>query len=138
MYTKNDAYAHVETALGDYADEHNIPAILDALYRENGGTWDLTDFNTERFWEIVAADGQVQPTTEMPVDATADLIYSRLAEASQRVEDARLDLDRITSERDALIIRARKAGAGATELTRLTGMSRGRIYQLLDKHGLSK
>ena len=51
--TRTDATDYVTTSLGEYADQHDTDAIVDAIYDENGGTWDFTDFDTDRFWAIV-------------------------------------------------------------------------------------
>jgi len=55
MHTKTDALHHIETALGEYAPEHDIDAIADQIWGENGGSWDLAGFDTDRFWEIAQA-----------------------------------------------------------------------------------
>lgn len=54
--SRTDATAHVTTSLRDYADQHDIDAIVDAIHAENGGSWDFTDFDEARFWEIVEAN----------------------------------------------------------------------------------
>ena len=56
MHTKTDALHHIETALGEHTTAHNVDAIADQIHAENGGTWDLTDFDTDRFWKIVEAN----------------------------------------------------------------------------------
>ena len=53
MHTYTDALHHIETALGERAPAHKVDAIADQIYAENGGTWDLRDFDTGRFWTIV-------------------------------------------------------------------------------------
>ena len=55
MHTYTDALHHIEDALGEHAPDFDVEAIADQIHAENGGTWNLTDFDTDRFWKIVEA-----------------------------------------------------------------------------------
>lgn len=61
MFTKTDAENVVITSIevGDATrEEFDIDAIIDAIYAENGGTYDFSDFDSDRFWEIVEANAR--------------------------------------------------------------------------------
>jgi DNA-binding phage protein len=46
--------------------------------------------------------------------------------------------ERAAAARDAALVRARKTGTSPTELARLTGLGRSRIYQILERSGLTR
>lgn len=58
--TRTEAEQHIITSIEGSGvashDEFDVPAIADAIYTENGGTWDITDFDVDRFWELVKAN----------------------------------------------------------------------------------
>ena len=56
MHTGTDAREFVITCIENGAatrDDFDIDGIIDAIYDESGGSWDFTDFDTDRFWAIV-------------------------------------------------------------------------------------
>lgn len=59
------------------------------------------------------------------------VVTNALAEAIVRVEEAERELSLAVEDRDAEI-RKLKGQTGATELSRMTGLSRARIYQIWD------
>ena len=52
--TRQGAEAFIRAALGQWAAEHDVPAIADAL-RDETGTWLMSQVETERFWQVVEA-----------------------------------------------------------------------------------
>lgn len=50
--TRQAAEQYVSSALGDYAAEHDVPAITDALY-DLAGSWDVRQVDPDRFWSVV-------------------------------------------------------------------------------------
>lgn len=58
-YTRTDATDSIIASIeaGDAtADQFDVDAIADAIYDKNGGIWDFSDFDADRFWEIVEAN----------------------------------------------------------------------------------
>lgn len=66
-----------------------------------------------------------------------DELLDELIRAQERLAEAEAAAGRFARERDASLVRARKTGTGPTELARLTGLSRGRVNQILARHGLT-
>ncbi|USQ77836.1 hypothetical protein [Ornithinimicrobium cryptoxanthini] len=44
----------MSSCLGEYAPEHDVPAITDALY-DLAGSWDVRQVAPEDFWQVVKA-----------------------------------------------------------------------------------
>lgn len=59
-------------------------------------------------------------------------LTQRLAELEQQRVEAEQQIARIDADRRTAILNALTEGIGPTELTRLTGLSRARIYQIRD------
>lgn len=57
------------------------------------------------------------------------VMTNELADAAAAVEEAQRDLSAAVEKRDA-VIRGLKGTTGATEIARMTGISRGRVYQI--------
>ena len=69
---------------------------------------------------------------------STDQILDDLVAAQQRQEQAADEYEQATTERNALIVRARKTGTGPTRLAELTGMSRQTIHEILKRAGLTR
>lgn len=52
--TRQAAEAFVTRCVGEYAPEHDVPAIADALY-DLAGSWDVRQVDAEDFWSLVRA-----------------------------------------------------------------------------------
>lgn len=68
---------------------------------------------------------------------STDDVLDRLVEAQERLADAEATADALAKERDAALVLARQTGTGATQLARLTGLSRGRVHQILARAGMT-
>lgn len=144
MHTKSDALAHITEAIQatgvveDAAAEYDLDSIANEAYKAAGDTWDLTNLDTSTFWWIVQRHAL---TTEEPAVATAepdtptpasDEIANTLADAAARVTDTRGALKAAEAARDELLTRAHHTGAYTiTELAGITGLTRGRVSQIL-------
>lgn len=69
---------------------------------------------------------------------STDDILDDLIAAQQTLTDLEEEATQAAAARDAALVRARKTGTTATELARLTGLNRSRIYQILERAGLTK
>ena len=144
MHTQSDALAHITEAIQatgvveDAAAEYDLDSIANEAYKAAGYTWDLTDLDTGKFWWIVQrhalnneepAMPPAEPDTPTPA---SDEIANTLADAAARVTDARDSLKAAESARDELLTRAHHTGAYTiTELAGITGLTRGRVSQIL-------
>lgn len=53
--TRQGAEAFIRAALGQWAPEHDVPAIADALHEHAGQCWDMGRVDTDLFWQVVEA-----------------------------------------------------------------------------------
>ena len=67
---------------------------------------------------------------------STDQILDDLIHAQQALDEAEREATDRAAERDQALARARRTGTGATELARLTGLTRARVYQILERAGL--
>lgn len=65
-------------------------------------------------------------------------ILDDLIAAQETLTDLEERATQAAADRDAKLVRARKTGTGPTELARLTGLGRSRIYQILERAGLTR
>lgn len=68
--------------------------------------------------------------------STDDLIDD-LIRAQNRLTEAEETAAALAKQRDDALVLARKTGTGATRLAALTGLSRGRVHQILARAGLT-
>lgn len=61
------------------------------------------------------------------------LVMDRLRELNDDITDTRHTLDDLTAQRDDLLCQMRQAGIPFRALQRLTGLSKSRIVQIVDK-----
>jgi hypothetical protein len=52
--TRQAAEQYVSSCLGEYAPEHDVPTITDALY-DLAGSWDVRQVAPEDLWQLVKA-----------------------------------------------------------------------------------
>lgn len=67
---------------------------------------------------------------------STEKILCDLIEAQERVTALTAEMQQASEDRDRCIALARKAGTSAVEISRLTGVNRARVYQILDRTGL--
>lgn len=141
MHTQPDAVAHITEAIEatgvvqDAAAEYDLDAIADELYTAAGG-WNIDDLDTGIFWAAVQRhtldNDQDAPAAPAGMSADTDMILNGLAYAAERVAAAREDVRAAESARDELLTRAHHTGAYTiTELAGITGLTRGRVSQIL-------
>ena len=53
--TRQGAEAFIRAALGQWAAEHDVPAIADALHEHAGQCWDMGRVHTDLFLQVVEA-----------------------------------------------------------------------------------
>lgn len=144
MHTKTDALAHITEAIEatgvveDAAAEYNLDGIADEAYKAAGGTWNLQDLDTSKFWWIVQRqalndeDREAAPTEPETPSPASDEIANALAAAAERVTDARDSLKAAETARDQLLRRTHRTGAyKITELAGMAGLTRARVSQIL-------
>lgn len=68
---------------------------------------------------------------------TTDDLLDTLIRAQESLNEAEVIAGNLAKERDAALVLARKTGTGPTQLARLTGLSRGRVNQILTRAGLT-
>ena len=78
---------------------------------------------------VICAGPQVRYTRIMLSDENAKIV----TEYAKKVTDLTKKLSKATAERDGVIRDALLGAAKPTELSRLTGISRMRIYQIRDR-----
>ena len=145
MHTKSDALAYITEAIEatgvveDAAAEYDLDGIADDLHTAAGG-WDittLTDLDTVVFWWVVqrharATDDDTPAPAEIPADT--DGLLRALADAGEKVSQARGGLRAAEAERDALLIHAAHTGVlNQSQLAELAGVTRGRAHQIINR-----
>lgn len=130
MHTHQDAIAHITEAIEatgvvqDAAAEYDLDGIADKLYTAAGGTWDLDGLDTGIFWWVVHRHAR----DEKPRDE----VSSSLAQAAEKVANARQSLKAAEAARDLLLTCTYHTGTYTiTELARMSGLTRARVSQIL-------
>lgn len=68
---------------------------------------------------------------------STDALLDDLIRAQDRLVEAEETAADLAKQRDEALVLARKTGTGATRLAALTGLSRGRVHQILARAGMS-
>lgn len=144
MHTHETALTHITEAIQatgvvpGAAAEYDLDSIADELYAAAGSTWNLEDLDTGIFWWVVQRHARDEEPAETTADAPeapsqgTDEIASALADAADKVGNARESLKAAESARDQLLARTHRTGAYTiTELARMSGLTRGRVSQII-------
>ena len=62
--TREGAQRYVSEVLGEFAPEHDVPAIVEQLHEHAGRSWDMRRVPSEDFWRVVRAHGLPVPSPE--------------------------------------------------------------------------
>lgn len=67
--SRQGAERYVSEVLGEYAPEHDVPAIVEDLHEHAGSSWDMRRVPSVDFWRVVRAHGLNVPS---PASRCAD------------------------------------------------------------------
>ena len=119
----------VATALDitDDAARDSLDTYIDQLTRETGDTIDPDEISDDDAAFLMETCREAQRSGDLGERQLVDL-----EEAARAYNDAHIDFQTAEQQRMAAVRAALAAGARVVDICRITGMSRGRVYQIKD------